>query len=437
MTSILHAFGMQTTVHTIALGLLAGFLVACSSGDTVTSGNGSGGTIVPASTMADLLGDAEDVAAKPRVSGAVTHLGRTILPRSHLVLRGRVHRIIRPIHGTELAEVDCVEVFRGDLAENQRIRLFCGEEGKLPRAGQEGVFFAELRKGTFHARIVEVSPLEDNDAGTRLRTLRTYLEIEALPTRAERLVALLAHLRKAVRSRNRWTRHNAIREYAALASREGHVLANDDAKALGNARLRTTDETVAQLLDRALSAVRLRPASATNRLKPRKPVVADLTALTARYESASEAADRQGAMEQAGRLGALARPLIERGMTDVDIGVRIAAAESAAKTEDPGLGAAIHARLAIEREITVRGLLVRALGKVKFEDGRATLVALAVANGRLAREALFALARIRSPGALEDLQRLARESAEQERKDLVAFLVSEAFLEQERLLDRQ
>jgi hypothetical protein len=170
-----------------------------------------------------------------------------------------------------------------------------------------------------------------------------------------------------------------------------------------------------------------------------------------RYRDAADDPDaRRAAVADAAALGDGARPLLETALRDAHPAVRAeaaiavmaamgveqagSAAESSGSEPRAAVGAVLLERLAVEPDATVRGFVVRALGRLHVHGAVRSLGALATNDGELGREACFALARIRTPEALAALA--VDEGASAERRELVEFLTSDAFLEQERRLER-
>lgn len=400
-----------------------------------------------------------DKAPEQAATGPVTHLGRTVLDDCDLVLRGRVIRLDVPVAGAELAEIEPLETFRSGNPDGEGVtgslHVLCGAEGKLPRAGQQGIFFLRTRRGSSSHVLVEVSPLEDKDGAARLEALRHYVRIEDIADRGERVTALLTYLRSALGSGSRWTRDNAVREYAAFAQREAHSLSAEDARALMSARSRVRDPDISSLLDRALSAVPATPRAPVRRddSATRAAAGAPVAVYVRRYREAQDDPDaRRAAVADASALGANARPLFEIALADAHPAVRAEATVAVmaamglgteARAEGAGEASAdrkaiallLQERLTEEPETRVRAYVIRALGRLHVDDAVASLTALAGQDGELGREACFALARIRTPRALEALAAVLNGATDAERRDVIQFLRSDAFLEQERLLD--
>jgi len=421
----------------------AGFLVcaglvlaACAGSDSAGEGGSTaaepGGVLVPLQPAS-----AEPEQDGPAPDEPVTHLGRAVLRRCDLVARARVVALSEPLPGTELARLETRELIAG-LAPDGDLRVLCGERGKLPRVGEEGIFFLQVRPRSLSLTLVDVSPLSDRAAEMRLAALRDYVRIEMRPTRDARVGALLTYLRRAARSPERWTRDNAAREYSALAAWDPSVLGPEDAIVLRSARSRVRDPETRRLLDRALSMVDSSSAPRAGHLASRAAATTrkqeDPSLFERRYAAPGVSAEarRAAVVDAATAVGAAAKALFERALEDEAAVVREAAVVAAARAGV--LEPAVAHLLATEPVPTVRRSIVRALGLLASERSIPSLGALAGNAGPLGREACFALARIRTPDAVERLRALQRDTTDAARGDLLDFLLSDAFLEQERRL---
>jgi HEAT repeat protein len=137
---------------------------------------------------------------------------------------------------------------------------------------------------------------------------------------------------------------------------------------------------------------------------------------------AAEAAAREGPAGEAA--------LVEAMAGDADGTVRAAAAEALGTAGTAAVaGPALLSRAKGDRDPAVRAAAIESLGLLRFPGGVDDLKAIAAAEPLLLRPCLFALARIRTEGALAAL-RTFRDG------ELVAFLLSEDFLRQEEDLRR-
>lgn len=420
----------------IALALAVwGLPAACRSADPARTPDLPGAVRVPASAFP--LGGAP---APPREtpSGAVTWLGRKVLPQCQRMVVGLVLEI-RPFGGgAEVARIEEREIVWGPLVENPApYTVFCGSAGLAPRPGARGLFLLRvLPGGTCEA--VEISPLDDPDGPARLRAFRRYLEIEGEADGAVRRDALLAYLRGAVADGDRWTRENALREYGAFADAFPGSLEPADGAALARALPSVRDPGLRRLVQAALDRAPATTSRTGLRAQPPAGGAAPAEALapfTKRFDAArSDApARRKAIVDAAAEVGAASAPLVARALDDKDPQVREAAVAAAGVTGIDVASGRILSLAATDPSPEVRATAVRALGHLRYTPAVETLAGLARGEPALAREALHALARIRSPAALEKLAGL-RTPGDDERRRLVDFLVSEAFVRQEKAM---
>jgi hypothetical protein len=365
---------------------------------------------------------------------AVTHLGRTALPRCDLVVLGRVNRISPPIRGAEVAKVEVTEVLYPDPEpDSVTITVFGSRPGLLPPPGQSAIFLLALRPRSNNFDSVDVAPLEGDDGAARLATFRRYVEIESIEDEQGRVEALLRYLRRSVVGVERWSRWNAAREYAALSRVRPKALGPADAEALGTALRRARSPVLRDILQEALDVTGVRPPAA-----PRDDAHAVLAQLQSRYDAEDAGPDvrRAAVVDAASRCGKVARPLLDKALSDEAPEVREAAVAGAASVRLEELGAPLARMLATEPSAGVRRSLVRALGHLREASAVPTLAGLAAEDGDFSREACFALARIRDEEAVRRLGELGRRATTDERRELIDFLLSDAFEEQEEALGR-
>ncbi len=381
--------------------------------------------------------------AAPELRPAVTHLGREVLPHVGLVVRGRARRLSRALGGVEVVRFHVDEVLRSapwdrvpDTTDGPILTVFCGEAGMLPRVGDEAVLLVARRPRSPNHDVVQVIDLSGRDGPERLAALRTYLAIEEIQDDVERARALRDYLRRAVRDRRKWTRSNAALEYGSLAAARPEDLGVDDAAVLRTAVLGAGERDVRLALQRALGA-----AERNTREPPRiampgaaGPAVddaPDLDMYMLRYlETRAPLERRQVVVDAALVLEDGAVPLLRRALSDDDPRVREAAAAAAGQLRLTTLGHDLLPMLARDESLVVRRSVVRALGYVRETSAVPTLQALGRADGEIGRDACFALARIRDAAAVTALGRLLR-TAEDERREDLEFLLSDAFVQQE------
>lgn len=412
---------------------------ACASGDAPA-------TEEPAPSVFDRV-DANEPVRKPQKSPAVTHLGREVLPEVGLVIRGRTQSISAALGGVEIARFEVEEVLRelpwDRLPEEggpHVLTVFCGEPGMLPRAGEEAVLLVARRPRSPNHDAVQVIELDDRQGAERLEALREYLAVEAIPDEPGRSAALLAYLRTAVRDGRKWTRSNAAREYGSLARARPDDLGRDDAIVLRTAVLGAGEMDVRIALQVALEVAERNtrapaPLALPGASEP-APGAASLDTWLGRFlETRDPLERRQVVLDAAVELEDAATPLLRRALADDDARVREAAVASAGQLGLRSMGGDLVPLLAAEQPAPVVRSVVRALGYLREPTAVPTLQALARGSGELGDDACYALARIRSDDAVTALARLLAD-ARGARQELLEFLLSDTFLEQERGLGR-
>jgi hypothetical protein len=368
----------------------------------------------------------------------VTHLGRTLLPRADAIVRARrVGSTSALPNGAEIGRIDVLEVLRGPpLEEPTTLSLIAGDAEILPPAGTEALFLLSGPTAGGNFDVVQVASLQ-GDREARLAAFARYLEIEGIGDPSARREALRTYLRDALRSGSSWSRWNAAREYAALAEELPDVMQAQDRESLASAIASSGDRAYRALLQSALDAC----PGGTAGVAARAPATAEgaserLVELNDRFSAAEKdaAARRAIVVDAAVRIGASAAPLFERALGDAEAPVREAAVAAAGQLGVASLEARLASMLATETSRAVRLTLVIALGHLRSKTAVPTLAALAREGGTYSREASFALARVRTDEALAALRRIRGETRDVERAELLDFLVSDAFVEQERAL---
>lgn len=423
-------------------GLLLVGLSACAS-DPEPAADAPGTTTVRPGPVAPSDPTAPTAPARVRPgatadpSGPVTHLGRTVFPRCHRMSVAEVAEKAALPRGAEMVRLRETEVLWGPPLDDPP-NVVCGAAGLAPGPGGKALFLLRLLpSGSYEA--VQISPLDDADGPARLAAFRRYLEIEAIPDPAARRTALVGYLRGAVSGERGWTRANALREYAALSSAFPSALGPADAEVLARAASAERNAELKRLAQAALDRV---PAGGRSSPGPAEagnasaPAPADLSAFERRFveTKGGPGPRREALIDAAARHGAAAAPLVERALADEDPILREAAAAVAGEAGMAALGPRLAELLRTEPSAPVRRSLVLALGHLRVESAVPLLGSYAAEGGALARESAFALARIRTSGAVERLERLARDESDAERASLARFLLSEDFVRQERAL---
>lgn len=430
MTPIPHTPGVRFPVRWLVLPLLAGTL-GCAQTANVTKPSGE-----PAASRAPSPSGpaAAETSAPPDLPA--THMGRKVLPRADVIVRGRVERVSAAAHGSEVGRVEPSEWLRGVPREEGSILVVLSvAAGALPLPGRDALFLLRSMPYSDNLELVEVGTLDDEDGPARLAAMKRFLAIEALADPAARFAALREYLRGALASEQGWTRRNAAREYAALAAEVPGSLTADDRAPLERALQRTTEKPVKALLESALAECPGTPS------RPARPAAAPATddavaEYLARFDTkgSSAAARRQAVIDGSVALGVRATSLLERALADDDPRVREAAAAAAGQFRVASLEPRISAMLTADDSPGVRRTLVVAAGYLGSRSSVPTLALLAKDGGAFARDAAFALARIRDAAAMGELRRLRNETQDAERRGEIDFLLSDRFVEQEKSL---
>jgi len=383
------------------------------------------------------------VAAAAPDDGAVTVLGTGPLRESRAVVRAEVERVAASPSGVEIATVLVKETLWGEAAESPRLRLLTHEPGYFGRLSPEAVFFVDPVGASDRYAVRAVVELEGEAGKARLAALRRCLEVERLPA-GDRAAALRAVIFEGLGATDAWTRQNAARELVHLAGLRPGTFSPEDARDVRKAASRARDRVLRPLLVEA-SEILVR-ASAAGTLAPSDPGAVTLRGApllkTLREDpdprlrrAAAEAAAGEGAAGEAALRAALAG--------DADAGVRAAAAEALGRSAGRDAADDLLRAAKGDGDLAVRAAAVEALGAARAEAAAGVLRDLArKPPASLAREALFALARIRTEEALAAIRGVRAEAAAEdgdaarETRDLADFLLSEDFLLQEKALRR-
>ncbi len=370
--------------------------------------------------------------------GAVTVIGTGALRRSKVVVRGALEKVSSLDFGVEMAAVRVEETLWGDAPGKDRIRILSNESGYFSRVSPEAVFFLDPMEGGGRYTCCAVVDGAGSEGAARVAAVRRSLEIERRP-RAERAPALRAACFESLGAADPWTRRNAGQEIAHLAEVQPRAFTAADFRDIRRAAFRERDSLLRPFLVEA--AQTLAKAGDEGRLAPPDPGAVTLRGapLLRRLREDPDPKSRRQAAEAAAREGEAGEAALAEAMEkDADPGVRAAAAEALATAGTAArAGPALLRRAKEDAEPAVRAAAVESLGVLAVDDAVVPLRDLARSDPAVARGALFALARIRTPGALEALRGIRAEAADSrapgaaEARDLVDFLLSEDFLKQE------
>src|SRR5688572_16439407 len=210
---------------------------------------------------------AEDAGAAAPDDGRVTVVGTGLLRQSRAVVRACVEKVSTVSVGVEIATAKVEETLWGAPPEGDRVRVLTHEAGYFARVSPDAVLFLDpVGEGRYACRgVVDLA----GDAGpSKLAALRRCFEIEALPPE-KRGAALRAVCFEGLGAQDPWTRRNAARETAHLASVRPGAFTEADAREVRRAAGRERDRIVRPLLVEA--AEYLDRAAAESRLAPPDP----------------------------------------------------------------------------------------------------------------------------------------------------------------------
>jgi HEAT repeat protein len=373
----------------------------------------------------------------------VTVLGTDVLRRARVAVRGTLDKVTHVGVGVEVATVGVAETLWGTPPEGKRIRILSNEAGYFSRVAPEAIFFLEpLEPGDRYTCRAVIDGTGEEGAA-RLAAVRRSLDIERRP-REERAAALRASCFESLGAPDAWTRRNAGREIAHLSGLRPGAFTAADLRDLRRAALRERDTALRPSLVAAVES--LSRAAAEDRLAPPDAGAVTLRGapLLRRLREDPDPKARRQAAEAAGREGEAGEAaLVESVEKDADAGVRAAAAEALGSAGSAARsGPALLRRAKEDADPLVRAAAVESLGLLGAADAVGALGDLARGDAALARGALFALARIRTDGALEVLRALRAEAADGKApgaaasRDLVDFLLSADFVKQEESLKK-
>jgi hypothetical protein len=380
----------------------------------------------------------------------VTVMGEKLLPRTHLVVQGSVTGVTRLGTGASLARFSVAEVLRGSH-EGSTLMVLSTDPAYFPERDIPCVLFLKRLGGARYEPVARVDVTGD-EGRLRFETLRRFLRIEAVEDHEEKVRKLHDLLLLNLLAEEPFLVWNAARELAHF-TRE-HVGAFD-AEDLEKIELRAAgaaNPVLKELLQEAaanLAAIRPAPSRPADGeeprpARPRRPVVPpppEFRDLLAAWERGGLDASERWAVVQAACARHLkyAAPILLAAIRDEDAQIRTLAARNlgeglVAEGEGPLL-----ALLATEKHPAVLEAAIQSLGILRSEKALEAILP----HARLAallRAVAFAAARIGTPEALGWLRDLKAEragSGEEDRavRDLVDFLSSTSFREQEKAMD--
>ncbi len=416
------------------------------------------------------LGADEPPTAPAAPGEARTTLESGVLARSDAVVVGSARVLRRGVGAAPtLVRVAVEKVLRGKTESEETLFLSGdllnagsgkGGSGKAPaeplaegEARRYALFLARSPAGSGF-RLVSLFGVEDSEGREKLAVLEQEIPLAAISDPAERarrtvehLLALLAEdpITGTVAT---WSRWHAARELTVLARTAPGAVGGPAPRAIERVAAKASDprlrDALGAILDHA-DPGRAGRATPLGAEAPAGGIAAEIEALRRRAREAPTARERVDALTalfQAGKRAA-ADDLLA-ATADPEPEVRERAAVLVGDAGDPASIPAVAKAFAAEPDPVVRDALVRAIGLlgddavVPWLADRATEAA---ADAARLRPVLFALARVRSPAALEALERVRTQAgsvpgADRVTERLVDYLRSPAFEEAERVAGR-
>ncbi|MFV1958945.1 MAG: HEAT repeat domain-containing protein [Planctomycetota bacterium] len=381
----------------------------------------------------------------PRWRGpAMTALSAGPLGRAGLVALGRTVDV-RGRRGVQIASLRIERVLQGESASPKVTVLTGGprptQDERAPSVpyleandARRYVFFLKRGRGGKAWYLLARFEADGLLGAEKVKVLEGHIAAHAIPDPNARARATQAFLLALLEGRNTWSRVHAARELNHLARVRPDVFTSQVEKRLRAVARRIRTPTARIWLVRLLKSLAcVVPVGPASDLKE-PPAVADLrkalqgaTASPERVSVFREALAQGGAAALAVVIQvALAEP------TGVTVGVLDLIGEGGYRNAAPLL----RARYAQQADASVQAALVRAVGRVGTAKDVPWLAAR-LANPRVRREAMFSLARIRTPQALSALRRLrdrarADPTASGGTVPLAEYLLGETFVEVER-----
>jgi hypothetical protein len=369
-------------------------------------------------------------------------IGTGALRSADLVVRGEVERVSRVDVGVEMAVLRIRESLWGDAGRRDSIRVLTNEQGYFSRVSSDAIYFLKGLEGESRATCHGIVDLGGAEGPAKLAAVRRSLEVERRPA-GERPAAVRALCFEGLGAPDAWTRGNAGRELAHLASLRPEALSEGDLLDLRRAAFRERDPVLRPFLVEAVDL--LSRASAAGKLPAGDPGAVSLRGapLLRKLREDPDPAERRKAAEAVAREGAAGEgALLEALAKDPAPAVRAAAAEALGTSGTAaGAGEALLRSAAEDGDPAVRNAAVDALGALRLPAAVPALRGMA-RDPVVSRAALFALARVRTAPAREALADLRREAAAagaegtREFRELVDFLLSPDFEKQEEVLRR-
>ncbi|MHC4922735.1 MAG: HEAT repeat domain-containing protein [Planctomycetota bacterium] len=263
---------------------------------------------------------------------AVSVLGRGVLRKSKLVVRGTIDKRTELTMGVEMATLAVEEVMYGKVPKGERVQVLSNEAGYFDRVAGEVLFFLVAMENSRRFESGGMVFLSGEDGREKLAAIRRSLAVESLPAekraRSWRLTCF-----EGLGAAKRWTRRNAARELAHLCAVRPDAFSSGDASEIKRKAARETDPVLRAFLIEA--ATDLFEAEEKNRLGP-----SDM---------------------DADRVSLKDAPLLRTLKEDPDPARRAAAARRLGEDGSTGSVKLLADALAADKDVSVRIAVVRAL----------------------------------------------------------------------------
>lgn len=413
--------------------------------------------VVAALVAVGCLGTRGPAHAEDAPDGAPrTHLEAGVLPRAEVVVVGRV-RVLVPSRGMgsmAVLRVEAEQVLRGRA--DPTFTLFVGGGRNTADPGRPSEAWFSGAGGGRYALFLRPSPkgsgfgleaafsVDDAEGKEKAEVLARELEVAAVedPTeRGARLVTLCLDLLGTPRT---WSRLHAGRELEGLIAQQPALLTPAARMELEAVARKTFDEVLRARLQRVLRGAERSDGDGAADAAPRrrKPLSAEYLRAVRRLPEVVDPEARLAAVTELATLGGegAGPDLLRIATTDLTPAVRERAAVLLGDVGARDAATPLRDRFAEEPDPAVREAIVRAVGLLG-DDGDVAWLEARADTPSLVKPVAFALARVRTPGALEALDRLAARGAagsppEEGLPRLVEYLRSEAFADAERVAGR-
>jgi len=386
-------------------------------------------------SMLGLLGVWSAPAAADETLCPMTSLEAGPLTEARLVVLGDVVGA-RETRGQMVLRIDVARTFRGEPVE--QVLVFVGDTasrrgrgpGFDPEERGRHVFFLDAEEGAIAWRWLTSFAVDGVVGGEKVEVLAEEARLAGLPPGAERRALVVDHLLGLLEAEGLWSRVHAARELDHVTRVRPDAFDPEAAERLRAAARSGNTPEVRRWLEEASARLPTRAALAGEPARRPSPTTLPVRAAGTSDEERIEAlvawlriGGTPAAVTLVARLSAETAPvrlalvdwLADRGAREVRTGIR----DGYPREDDPAAARAI----------------VRAVGLLGDAEDVPWLTAR-LQNGGVRREALFALARIRTVAALRALREApdrlaARGDPMGDTRPLVSYLLGRAFEEAE------